>query len=253
MINLCIMRRILTIISISTFLVSHIFSQNITTINCGESQSFSTSDLPSADTKICVEAESAGDAETQVSTLLDALIRSANNVKCNKEACTPPLPEGFSYKCKKAKPSSQTFPTPEVIPLNDSISIYCYDFSDMDIEVGCGKCTRVRPVPIFLNSPGQGNVDKALSEMFKIFPNPASSYLNLQFYSNTKRNVTLKLYNIYGQGMDEFQLRCHRGKNEFKLDIKNLSAGLYSMTLDNIEGNIHSQKIVIQNGVMAGN
>jgi hypothetical protein len=74
---------------------------------------------------------------------------------------------------------------------------------------------------------------------FEIYPNPVTEYLYINLLE-TFENLNIKFFNIRGQKVMEFN---YLNKSKLKLDINNLSNGLYFLKLT-INGNIITKKIM---------
>lgn len=95
-------------------------------------------------------------------------------------------------------------------------------------------------------APAETNM-KAIPEknyhtLFTLSPNPASSYFTIFFQRPIISNTILKLTDIAGKTILSKELP---GINTKKIDVSNLSSGLYIVTI--ISGNkIYTQKLFIQ-------
>ena len=82
-----------------------------------------------------------------------------------------------------------------------------------------------------------GVEDKAVLN-FRVYPNPFNDELNI----NSKTEGTVQVYNLIGK--EVFSRRVHSLNT--KLDLSNLSSGLYVIKLESDEGAIYTQKLVKQ-------
>lgn len=81
---------------------------------------------------------------------------------------------------------------------------------------------------------------------FSVYPNPARSYLNIKYQKSNTENTDykLKMFNIEGRMVKEFNINSNSRIGYWKLDISNLSAGIYFVLIDTRQETI-KQKIVI--------
>lgn len=75
---------------------------------------------------------------------------------------------------------------------------------------------------------------------FKIFPQPAHGYVNIQFEKSTSANLVL--YSILGKKIMEAEIK---NASQFQLDVSNLETGYYFVDLQLNDGIIRKKIIVI--------
>lgn len=76
----------------------------------------------------------------------------------------------------------------------------------------------------------------------KIYPNPMQSQATVEINSNELKNIQFQLYNTMGQLVYEKQT----SKNNFQINVKNLSQGVYMYTLEGDAQRIQTGRIIIQ-------
>ena len=74
---------------------------------------------------------------------------------------------------------------------------------------------------------------------FSIYPNPASTFLYVDNV-NLKFNDVIKIYHIHGVIVKEIRLN----KNKHKIDIQDLSSGLYIVEFENYNISIFKKLII---------
>jgi len=75
-----------------------------------------------------------------------------------------------------------------------------------------------------------------------IYPNPATDFINISFFSNTNTNVFV----MDATGRNIFtSLNNASGKNNFNLDTKKLSAGIYFLQINDGK-NSNTKKFIIE-------
>jgi N-acetylneuraminic acid mutarotase len=83
--------------------------------------------------------------------------------------------------------------------------------------------------------------NNAQSNSLRIYPNPAASHLNIAL-NEFSENMSISLLNLSGQIVLTQQLNS----NNQQLDLAELTDGMYIIEVSNIEGIIHSQKLLIR-------
>jgi Secretion system C-terminal sorting domain len=73
---------------------------------------------------------------------------------------------------------------------------------------------------------------KVVSDL-KVFPNPTSDLLNINFNSSVQQQITLFVTNNLGQTVKTERLGAANGAENLQLDVSNLSTGIYSIHLSN--------------------
>jgi len=76
-----------------------------------------------------------------------------------------------------------------------------------------------------------GVYDVANVESFQVFPNPVSETANVQIRLNESMDATLTVTNLMGQKMINQNLRLNAGDNTFVVEMNDLPAGLYLLSV----------------------
>jgi len=73
---------------------------------------------------------------------------------------------------------------------------------------------------------------------FDVFPNPLNGekYLNIEMETNQEFNAKIKIYNITNQIIQERNVYFDFGKTNFKLNIEDLTAGIYIVSIETKSG-----------------
>jgi len=88
------------------------------------------------------------------------------------------------------------------------------------------------------------NTVNAPSFEFNIFPNPATNKAILEFTLNKSSIAGVLIYDELGRIVKEIKnIEFKQGGNSIQLDVKDLSSGIYFVSL-NIEGEVISKQIV---------
>ncbi len=93
-----------------------------------------------------------------------------------------------------------------------------------------------------LQSTGVENLS-ALST--NVYPNPANDLLHVNFYSNAKNTMNVKLINLLGETMKEENYTAGTGFNTTSIDISNYTPGVYNLILSDAGGKAICKKIII--------
>jgi secreted PhoX family phosphatase len=84
---------------------------------------------------------------------------------------------------------------------------------------------------------------KAQLAIAELFPNPATSDLNLVISSPSAMNATVKVYNMTGAVVMNTNAALNSGKNDIKLNAADLAAGVYNVTVTTNAGNLNARFI----------
>jgi len=76
------------------------------------------------------------------------------------------------------------------------------------------------------------------------YPNPATSYTNIKFNLPTNERAKVSLYNITGQKLDEKVIDGKEGSNNKTIDVKNMVAGVYMISVET-GGNKALAKLIV--------
>ncbi|MFK7981401.1 MAG: zinc-dependent metalloprotease family protein, partial [Saprospiraceae bacterium] len=79
-----------------------------------------------------------------------------------------------------------------------------------------------------------------------LFPNPSSDYIHLEWADNQERFFDLSIYNSLGQLQNHQQVATQKGANKVKIDLTQLSEGLYLLHLRNKDKLITKEFVVIK-------
>lgn len=127
---------------------------------------------------------------------------------------------------------------------NDNLYIgYANGNQGMDIDIGDGE-TLLTARAIYV-SKYSGDIVSGISitnlqqSDFQIFPNPASTTLTIQ--SSTTHPQTLKIVNMLGQIVFSSIFDVQHST----FDISNLNTGLYHLLLEDKQGRVQAQKLVV--------
>jgi hypothetical protein len=81
---------------------------------------------------------------------------------------------------------------------------------------------------------------------FKLFPNPASSYLSIVYQGTALSNASFELFNVEGQLLTSYPMGALVAGNQSQIDISPLSDGVYLLLLRQNGQTISATKFVCQ-------
>ncbi|HEX5152711.1 MAG TPA: T9SS type A sorting domain-containing protein [Parafilimonas sp.] len=86
------------------------------------------------------------------------------------------------------------------------------------------------------------NTDKAI----RVYPNPTTGYLTVEYYSKTAGNIEFKIYDVSGKMVYKQSGSSVKTNNRYQLDLRGFAAGVYTLKLTH--GTAVSQVKVILSG-----
>jgi hypothetical protein len=76
-----------------------------------------------------------------------------------------------------------------------------------------------------------------------LFPNPAVNAAVLQWESNISENVNIEVYNVSGQKVQQYFYVAVAGKNQFEINVSELSNGMYQVVKRSENGSVATMKL----------
>ncbi len=97
---------------------------------------------------------------------------------------------------------------------------------------GCGNSTRTST---WSNTCREGeDVQLAVgNEQLTVYPNPVSSILNVELYSNIDASTTIQLIDVTGKVVLQKNSMANAGINNIKLDVGSIAKGIYILSANN--------------------
>jgi len=111
---------------------------------------------------------------------------------------------------------------------------YYYYFYDWKIEgapINCVSSPRVPVVAVVTNSTGISAIDK--NNGVTIFPNPASSEVNITFGYNMSETTTIEMTDVTGRLVKTASVENPMQGQTIQLDVNELNAGTYFISVKN--------------------
>ncbi|HPT14775.1 MAG TPA: T9SS type A sorting domain-containing protein [Bacteroidales bacterium] len=87
--------------------------------------------------------------------------------------------------------------------------------------------------------------ETAEESILKLYPNPASNLLNVEFNSTTEGTVTMRLLDMTGRLLKLAETKVAEGENTFTLNLENLPDGMYLFVI--VQGEYREMKKIIVN------
>lgn len=81
---------------------------------------------------------------------------------------------------------------------------------------------------------------------YDVFPNPASSEINLRFYQNNSGRANILLFNTLGQAVFSENIFVNDGLSEHVINVENLPKGFYFLKVTNADGLTDTIKIAVE-------
>jgi len=78
-----------------------------------------------------------------------------------------------------------------------------------------------------------------------VYPNPVLNVMNVDFNLENAQNMSISLVDVLGQTVYTTDIKGHAGINNFSLNVRNYTSGVYSLNTT-VGNNIFSEKVVIQ-------
>jgi|GEM_PF-2071941 len=103
------------------------------------------------------------------------------------------------------------------------------------------------------NSPANGNSqalvfnNQPTIRLHKAFPNPTHAFIHFQFSSYKEAYTNMNIYNLTGQLVKTIPFQMYDGRNEVKLDVRQMEDGIYFTRIDGIRGS--EFKFVVATGL----
>ncbi|MEO5570721.1 MAG: T9SS type A sorting domain-containing protein [Bacteroidia bacterium] len=93
----------------------------------------------------------------------------------------------------------------------------------------------------------KNNPKAASLELIKeVFPTPFSDNINIEFNYSEKQNISVKIFDVFGNLQKEFLIEKAKDIFYQNLQLKNLSAGIYFLRVQLINSNKSSQVKLIK-------
>lgn len=107
---------------------------------------------------------------------------------------------------------------------------------------GCGSTTN-RAKQITVNTCAKISDDAGVN--VNLLPNPTSSFVEIQFNSLANNKAIITIDNILGQSIYTQQVNTHEGMNNYKLDVREFTKGVYVVSVKQ-DGKSIAKRLIIE-------
>jgi len=127
---------------------------------------------------------------------------------------------------------------------NPQSTIDFYDFARTGKgDVGAIEKQDVVVIPVILSLQNQEKENEEL----KLYPNPASGFINMSFNANSGKKVSIQVVDLQGHILHSSNfLPSKSGLNTFSLDTEKFESGIYFIRVDDKGNYRETKKLVIQ-------
>jgi hypothetical protein len=94
---------------------------------------------------------------------------------------------------------------------------------------------------------GSVGMGETIAENFKVYPNPASSFVNIDLSPVTDLAFTLELFDVQGRSVKSMLLSESDATDDFRLSTEGLSSGQYLLRLFTSKGDISIPLVISRN------
>ena len=110
---------------------------------------------------------------------------------------------------------------------------------------GCGTSTNKTQAITLNNCPKVSDFNTTASIGINLLPNPATTYVEIQFNSNSDQKGEIRLTNILGQSLYIQAISPDAGMNSYMVDVRDLTPGVYVVSIAQ-NGKSYSQRLVVE-------
>ncbi len=86
---------------------------------------------------------------------------------------------------------------------------------------------------------------KENGSIVNLYPNPATNSVNLLFNLSNAEKVNVRIYNVVGQELSNFEKELPAGNNSLNINLENYKQGIYFVK-STIQGKLVTKKLVIE-------
>jgi len=96
---------------------------------------------------------------------------------------------------------------------------------------------------IYRGSP-EGIAETAATAKAVVFPNPATGSFTLRYSTLNSQELTVVLYNLQGQALQEKRRRVHSGKNQIPFTLT--TPGMYFIKIEDANGHVEVVRFMVK-------
>jgi Zn-dependent metalloprotease len=97
----------------------------------------------------------------------------------------------------------------------------------------------------FMEHSDVGIADFNLNDHIKVYPNPVTDQLNVNFIADKSQSIQIQLIDLQGKVMQQQDENATYGQNQFRIDLTRLPAGIYFIRISTEMG-VYNNKVVKQ-------
>jgi hypothetical protein len=172
----------------------------------------------------CVEITSGGGSSCSVPAGLNTTINSSTSITLSWGSVS-----GASNYTLQGRRVGGPWNTFTVSGTSASFTVPCCNSYEWRIRANCGGTSSAYSAIQPFTMPGLRDVEV---ESFKLYPNPASSQLTLEFEASVDNDAQVQIIDALGRVQLIQNIAAIQGSNRIQLNLGDLAAGLYQVILD---------------------
>lgn len=237
------MKRTLLIFSLLVSSLS--FGQSLTIVSADSSNA--TGDATTSynlESNIVIKNNSSNDINVKVKRLVpNPNSLTDSNAICWGQLCYPAhtsvTPYGEVINAGQSSGSGQfvghVYPDGDGVEMSGDITYVFYDADNPNDSVAYTITYKVI---------GNVGLSEYKANVVKVYPNPASNVLNVDYHLNSVKNASFELVNMVGKVVYQKNISTTQGK--ISLDVSSLSRGVYFYTIKANSSIEQTRKLVLQ-------
>lgn len=83
-------------------------------------------------------------------------------------------------------------------------------------------------------------------KLFRLYPNPASSFTNIQWFLPEKTDINISITDIYGKEIQNFNINAPTGQIDYLLNLRGLQKGIYFVYFNTSQRKKIYKKLIIE-------
>ena len=97
----------------------------------------------------------------------------------------------------------------------------------------------------FMKNSDIGIDESNLNDNIKVYPNPVTDQLNVNFFANAAQQINVEVLDLQGKMIQQRQSDAAIGQNHYKFDMSNAPSGIYFIRITTDKG-VYNNKVVKQ-------
>ena len=123
-------------------------------------------------------------------------------------------------------------------------SIYC-DTLKVDSSGNIIQKSTGASFTLSVLDPNTISIDESDFSTSRIFPNPASEFIQIEINANAIGNINIELISLNGSIVNSISNDVHSGLNTLEMDISDVVSGIYFIKISK-DGVNHFEKVIIR-------